>query len=79
MKLTLLFFGVLTDVIGKSQLELHTNDVTNVELLNEYLKLNYSSLGNYTYKIAINQEITDNKMSLSDGDEVSFLPPFAGG
>ena len=79
MKLTVLFFGILTDVIGKSQLELITNDLTSVELLYEHLKLNYPSLAKHTYKIAVNQEITNNEKTLSDGDEIAFLAPFAGG
>jgi molybdopterin synthase catalytic subunit len=29
--------------------------------------------------IAVNQEIAQDETLVSDGDEVAFLPPFAGG
>ena len=78
MELKLLFFGVLTDVIGVSNIEFVMKS-GDVELLNKKLQKDFPALKEYTYKIAVNQEIVTKKMKLKDGDEVSFLPPFAGG
>ena len=78
MELKLLFFGVLTDVIGVSSLEFVTK-TTNVDTLNKTLQKDFPALKKYTYKIAVNQEIITKEKKLKEGDEVSFLPPFAGG
>ena len=78
MQLKLLFFGVLTDVIGVSDIEFVTNS-SNVEKLNKSLHKDFPALKKYTYKIAVNQEIITEEKKLKDGDEVAFLPPFAGG
>ncbi|MFN8294714.1 MAG: MoaD/ThiS family protein [Chitinophagales bacterium] len=78
MELKLLFFGVLTDVIGVSDIEFVMKS-GNVEQLNQRLRKDFPALKNYTYKIAVNQEIITGEKKLKDGDEVSFLPPFAGG
>ena len=78
MELNLLFFGVLTDVIGVSNLEFVTK-AANTRTLNNNLQKDFPALKKYTYKIAVNQEIISDEKKLKDGDEVSFLPPFAGG
>jgi molybdopterin synthase sulfur carrier subunit len=78
MELKLLFFGVLTDVVGVSSLEFVTK-TCNVKALNKNLQNDFPALKKYTYKIAVNQEIIMEEKKLKDGDEVAFLPPFAGG
>lgn len=78
MQLKLLFFGVLTDVIGVSNLVFVTN-ATNTRTLNNNLHKDFPALKKYSYKIAVNQEIISEEIELKNGDEVSFLPPFAGG
>lgn len=78
MELKLLFFGVLTDVIGVSNLEFVTK-ATTTRTLNNNLQKDFPELKKYSYKIAVNQEIIKEEKKLKDGDEVSFLPPFAGG
>ncbi|HRH56908.1 MAG TPA: MoaD/ThiS family protein [Chitinophagales bacterium] len=78
MQLNLLFFGVLTDVIGVTNLEFVTN-TTNTRTLNHNLQKDFPALKKYSYKIAVNQEIITEEKKLKDGDEVAFLPPFAGG
>ncbi len=78
MELKLLFFGVLTDVIGVSDIEFVMKS-GDVEQLNKKLQKDFPALKNYTYKIAVNQEIITTNKKLNNGDEVSFLPPFAGG
>lgn len=78
MKLKLLFFGVLTDVIGAAALEFDTA-VTSSITLNRQLQLQYPELAKYSYKIAVNQELISEEKLLKEGDEVAFLPPFSGG
>jgi molybdopterin converting factor subunit 1 len=79
MKLKLLFFGSLVDVTGIQKKELSTDSLLDVKLLNEHLHAVFPLLIKHKYKIAVNQKIVDNSQTLQDGDEVAFLPPFAGG
>ena len=79
MKLKLLFFGALTDVVSNQQYVTDVVDGTSVSTLDASLKLKYPSLAGYKYKVAVNQKIVENDHPLTDGDEVAFLPPFAGG
>ena len=78
MKLKLLFFGALTDVVSNQQYVIDAVE-TNVSALDASLKSKHPFLNNYKYKIAVNQQIVEGDHSLKDGDEVAFLPPFAGG
>ena len=79
MKLKLLFFGALTDVVSNQQYVTDVVDGTSVSTLDTSLKLKYPSLAGYKYKVAVNQKIVEGEHPLADGDEVAFLPPFAGG
>lgn len=79
MKLNLLFFGALADIIGVPQKDLITDTLLDVKLLNDHLLSVFPSLEKHKYKIAVNQKIVEDKHILQDGDEVAFLPPFAGG
>lgn len=79
MKLKLLFFGVLTDVVNGQEQIMEVADATTIEALNALLKSTHPLLTRYKYNIAVNQQIADHDLSLNDGDEIAFLPPFAGG
>lgn len=79
MKLNLLFFGGLVDITGMPQKDLITDTLLDVRSLNEHLLSAFPLLAKHKYKIAVNQKIVENNHALKDGDEVAFLPPFAGG
>ncbi len=79
MKLTLLFFGSLVDITGIPKKELTTDSLLDVTLLNEHLHTIFPLMQKHKYKIAVNQKMVEVNQRLNDGDEVAFLPPFAGG
>jgi len=72
----ILLFGVLTDVVGKSKLDVNATDINSLKeiLLNEFPDLN-----KYKFQFAVNKEKVERNIRLSEGDEVALLPPFAGG
>jgi len=77
MSITVLFFGVLSEVAGTG-----TRFYNNIHSLGELkLKLadDYPDIVHYSFRISVNNEITDEDMPLRTGDEVALLPPFAGG
>jgi molybdopterin converting factor small subunit len=77
MRVTVLFFGVLTEVAGTG-----TKFYDNVKSI-EHLKMriydDYPEMAHYAYRISVNNELTNEDRTLSDGDEIALLPPFAGG
>lgn len=77
MKINVLFFGILTDIIKSSSLEIE--DVENIRQLKSWLWKNYPKTKDMDFQIALNKNIVDGKFELKDGDEVALLPPFAGG
>lgn len=77
MKTDILFFGILTDVTGAGSVNFE--DLQDLEHLKKVVLEKFPELENYRYRISVNRVMTDKNVSLKDGDEVAFLPPFAGG
>ncbi len=77
MKVNVLFFGILTDIVGESSM--NVEDVENIRQLKSWLWKNYPKTKDMDFQIALNKNIVDGKFELKNGDEVALLPPFAGG
>ena len=77
MKVKVLFFGVLAEVIGtdsKIYMDVKSVDELKIRILDEF-----PELANYRYLVSLNNEIINDNHTTEDGDEVAFMPPFAGG
>jgi molybdopterin synthase sulfur carrier subunit len=79
MPITLLFFGALTESTGLSKTTVNLLGMLTLNDLNTYIMDVYPNLKKQKYTMAINQKIVTANHRLQDGDEVAFLPPFAGG
>ena len=77
MQVNVIFFGVLSDVVGKNMLTIQ--DTGNMTDLKSKLITNYPNLKDYTYRMAVNQQMVEDNYLLFDNDSVAVLPPFAGG
>lgn len=78
MKVKILFFGSLEDVAdGKSEIQL--DNVHDIDSVKKILLEKYPALSDYTFRIAVNQQILSKNQTLNDNDVVALLPPFAGG
>lgn len=77
MKLKILFFGIVAEVIGADTMT--ETEANTTGMLDENLKKKFPDLNKLNYRIAVNQEIIDGSAEIKEGDEVAFLPPFAGG
>lgn len=77
METTILLFGNLAQIAETNKLILENlHDIKNVE---EYLFTKFPTFKKQKYAVALNQKVTKENQTLSDGDELAFLPPFAGG
>ncbi|MGD0753975.1 MAG: MoaD/ThiS family protein [Bacteroidales bacterium] len=77
MEVKVLFFGVLAEVSGTSVK--YYRDVKSIGDLKIRINDDFPEIVHYNFRISINSEITDDNLLLKSGDEVAFLPPFAGG
>lgn len=77
MKVSVFFFGQLTEITGCSSTSVPL--VSDTGLLDLELKKQYPPLGNAKYVMAVNKEIVRQRTPLTDGAEVALLPPFSGG
>ncbi len=80
---TVKFFAMLRNKVGKETVELSFNEELTLEELKERIKKEFPEISDYlTGKrllISVNQEFADKDTIIKDGDEVGLLPPFSGG
>ncbi len=77
MEVRVLFFGVLAEVAG-TQIKSY-RDVKSMSDLKLRIQDDFPEVTHYSYRISLNNTLIDNDHLLSDGDEIAFMPPFAGG
>lgn len=77
MQVNVIFFGVLSDVVGKNILTIQDTD--NMTDLKRKLITSYPDLKDYTFRMAVNQKMVEDNHLLFDNDLVAVMPPFAGG
>ena len=77
MEITVLFFGVLAEMTGTHRK--HYRDINSFNDLKCRIGDDFPELIHYNYLISLNNEIIKDEPLLSNGDEIAFLPPFAGG
>ena len=82
MRITVLFFATLRDVVGARQLSLELDDAAGtIGRLRGELAARYPAAED-NLKVAlaaINEEFAFDKDRINDGDEVAFFPPVSGG
>lgn len=77
MKVKILFFGILAEVAGSDSIEIETG--SDMDGLRGQVEKIYPEFTRYDYRVSVNRTMVRENVSLSDGDEVALLPPFAGG
>ena len=80
MKVRLLFFAVLRDIVGKSETEWEVPDGTRAADLWQQLRSQHAKLMTAPQPMtAVNEAYVRPEAILREGDEVAFIPPVAGG
>ncbi len=77
MEIQVLFFGVLAE-ITKTNFR-HYSNIRSFDDLKLRIADEFPETVHYNYRISVNKELVSDHPVLKDGDEVAFLPPFAGG
>ena len=77
MNIQVRLFGSLVDLIGKSNVVV--SNCKDTESLKEKLIGEYPGLKNCEFVISVNKKVVKNNQVLELGNDIAFLPPFAGG
>ncbi len=80
MRITILFFGITTDLIGASRVQIDVEENSSIALFKAVLKDDFYQLENInSYAIAVNEEYANDDFILKEGDLVAVIPPVSGG
>jgi len=81
MRVQVLFFGRLKDIVGKSEESAELSEGSRVQDLFERYGRSFPELARFRGSVAasVNREYSEWNAPLSSGDEVAFLPPVSGG
>lgn len=80
MKIKTLFFGITSDLVNASELQIEVDENSSVEKFTTILKEEFPALKNISsYAIAVNEEYAENETVLKLGDVVAVIPPVSGG
>ena len=80
MNIKTLFFGITTDLVNASELQIDVDENTSIKDFKEVLKSQFSTLKKIdSYAIAVNEEYADDETVLKERDVVAVIPPVSGG
>ena len=79
----MIYFSWIRERIGKSSERVETRASTVIELIEELKKkdVRYSEVFSDldSFRVAINQELTNFDASITEAKEIAFFPPMTGG
>src|ERR1017187_1760319 len=81
MRVRVLFFGRLKDIVGRAEEHVEISEGARVEDLFERYGRSFPELAKFRASVvaSVNQEFAEWRAPLAAGDEVAFLPPVSGG
>jgi len=81
MRVRVLFFGRLKEIVGKAEEQAELSEGARVEDLFERYGRSFPELARFRASVvaSVNQEFAEWRAPLASGDEVAFLPPVSGG
>jgi molybdopterin converting factor subunit 1 len=81
MRVKVLFFGRLKDIVGRAEDSVELADGARIEQLFAHYGAHYPELARFRASLVVshNHEFAAWSTTLHSGDEVAFLPPVSGG
>ena len=81
MRIKVLFFGVLKDIVGQAEESVTLEEGTSIGRLYETYAARFPGLAQHSASLLFsrNREFAGRSERLREGDEVAFLPPASGG
>lgn len=76
----MLFFGITTDLVGQSSIEMELSAGMTVKGIKKVLLLKYPALEHIdSYAIAVNEAYASDALLLKHSDVIAIIPPVSGG
>ncbi len=80
MQLTILLFGITTDLLGTSSINIELPKNSSVTDLKLALKTNFKPLEKLeSYAVAVNEAYASDELLLKPNDIIAIIPPVSGG
>jgi molybdopterin synthase catalytic subunit len=81
VRVRVLFFGMVKDLVGCSNEEIELPDGTSLDALFEHYATRFPRLRDFSSSIVLarNHEFAPRQSLVAAGDEIAFLPPVSGG
>ena len=80
MEITILAFGILSDLFDKEEFQLQLTPEMNVLKFKQYLLENFSKLNGYSnFSVAINETYASDDTIIKEKDIIALIPPVSGG
>jgi sulfur-carrier protein len=79
MKITLKYYGEISEILDTKEETISLTSIVSLYDLKKQFLAKSVKLNSIAINIAVNNELTDQDISLKNKDVISFLPPFAGG
>lgn len=77
MKIEILFFGQLTDIVGCNSMLM--DNPGNIAQLKAELFSKFPAMEKTKYTIALNNKLVIKDQSIPEDSTIAFMPPFSGG
>jgi molybdopterin converting factor subunit 1 len=80
MEINILAFGIAKDIFGASTITIELTDAATTADMKALLEERYPKLKQLaSYMVAVNNEYAENKLVITERDEVAIIPPVSGG
>jgi molybdopterin converting factor subunit 1 len=81
MRVKVLFFGMLKDIVGSAEEQLNVSEGAHLESIFDHYAGRFPRLREMAGSIVLarNHEFSNASAPVNEGDEVAFLPPVSGG
>lgn len=80
MKLKILFFGIASELVNATELEISVSENASIKEFKLMLQNQFPKLKNInSYAIAVNETYASDEILLKSGNVLAIIPPVSGG
>jgi len=81
VRVKVLFFGMLRDIVGRAEEQIEMEDGARLDSVFERYATQFPRLKDLASSIVLasNHQFCDRSVAVQEGDEIAFLPPVSGG